>query len=75
MNGDRAVTKMFPVIAEEVTTSCLGLNMIIRYNKTFPFGIVGEYHVTLIEVALIGIRMSGLTPSGAIIKINAYMYM
>ena len=72
MNGERAVTKVFPVIGDEVTTSCLGLTMIIRYNKMFPFGIVGEYHVTLIEVAPIGARMSGLTPFGAIVKIDAY---
>ena len=57
---------MLPVIPEEVMTSSLGMTIIIRYDEMLPFGSVGEYHVALIDVALIATRLSGLTPAGAI---------
>lgn len=66
MNAERSGTRMLPVIPEVVTTSSLGMTMIIRYDKIFPFGLVGEYHVTLIDDALIATKLSGLTPAGAV---------
>ena len=60
------MTKKLPVIPEEVMTSCLGATMIIRYNEMLPFGLVGEYHVALTDVAVMATKLSGLIPDGAI---------
>lgn len=79
MKAERSVTKVLPVIPEEITTSSSGITIIIRYNEMFPFGSVGGYHVTLIDVPLIATKLSGLTPAGAASKehihiIHVYSY-
>lgn len=68
MNAERPETKTLPVIPEVVITSSLGVTMKIWYNEMFPFGMVGDNHVTLIDDALIATKLSGFTAAGAVSK-------
>lgn len=58
------MTTVVPVVVEKVTTSSLGLIMMMRYKVIFPFGSSGATHVILTDVALIAIKSSGLTAAG-----------